>query len=182
MSGFEAAFSLFGLLLGLSLAEVLGGLGRAVEAHRTFRLGWLTPLLGLLVILDIVAFWLSAWNLRDHIVFSPPTLLAATVFGGGYYLAAYLVFPRRAIEAGDLNDHYFAVRRPVLSIMATASLIQFINFASVVGWRQVASVSTLSTLALLETLFIASMFTRGARTSAILLAATVAFYLFLFFI
>jgi hypothetical protein len=33
MSDFEFIFSLFGLLLGLSLAEVLGGLARAIEAR-----------------------------------------------------------------------------------------------------------------------------------------------------
>jgi hypothetical protein len=34
MSAFEFIFSLFGLLLGLSLAEVIGGLARWVEVRR----------------------------------------------------------------------------------------------------------------------------------------------------
>ena len=35
MSPFEFVFSLFGLLLGLSLAEVLGGLARTLKMWRT---------------------------------------------------------------------------------------------------------------------------------------------------
>ncbi len=33
MNDFEFIFALFGLLLGLSIAEVLGGLARAIEAR-----------------------------------------------------------------------------------------------------------------------------------------------------
>ena len=175
MSGFESAFSLFGLLLGLSLAEILGGVARSVEAHRTLLLGWLTPLLGMLVILDVVSFWSSAWHLRDSIEFSAATLLAATAFAGSYYLAAYLVFPR-AVGTANLDAHYFEVRRPVLGIVATAALIQFIHFASIVGWQQVGAANG-AVLLIMEILLITNMFTQGSRVSFIVLTLTVAFYL-----
>ena len=47
MSGFEFIFSLFGLILGLALAEGLGGLSRALKASHRVRIGWPTALLGL---------------------------------------------------------------------------------------------------------------------------------------
>ncbi len=69
MSDFEFVFSLLGLLLGFSLVEVLGGLARLIEAQlravklgaagqaeARFRAGWLTPLLGLFVMLDLISF------------------------------------------------------------------------------------------------------------------------------
>ena len=34
MTDFEFVFSLFGLLLGFSLVEVLGGMAKAIEAQR----------------------------------------------------------------------------------------------------------------------------------------------------
>lgn len=46
MSGFEFIFSLFGLLLGLALAEGLGGLSRALKTSHRVRIGWPTALLG----------------------------------------------------------------------------------------------------------------------------------------
>lgn len=47
MSNFEFVFSLFGLLLGFSLVEVLGKLAASVKARPKSRTGWLTPLLSL---------------------------------------------------------------------------------------------------------------------------------------
>src|SRR5438045_635272 len=64
---FDFVFSLFGLLLGLSLAEVLGGLARTLKQRKVVRLGWLTPLLGLLVMVDLASSWALAWSLRDSI-------------------------------------------------------------------------------------------------------------------
>lgn len=64
MAPFDFIFALFGLLLGLSLAEVLSGFARAIQARlepgRALRLGWLTPLLGAFVLLDLLSFWNAA--------------------------------------------------------------------------------------------------------------------------
>ena len=65
MSQFEFVFSLFGLLLGLSIAEVMSGFGKAVKARSRLRIGWLTPLLGVLVMLDLTSFWTIAWSMRE---------------------------------------------------------------------------------------------------------------------
>ena len=54
MSGFEFIFSLFGLMLGLSLAEGLGGLTRAIKRRGFGGIGWPTALLGLFVSCDVV--------------------------------------------------------------------------------------------------------------------------------
>ena len=71
MSDFEFIFALFGLLLGLSLAEVLGGLARAIENRlrpsSPARIGLLTPLLGAFVILDLLSFWQAAWVVRETV-------------------------------------------------------------------------------------------------------------------
>ena len=81
MSPFELVFALFGLLLGLAIAEVLGGFARVLKLKRLggaaadVRIGWLTPLLGLLVILDQTSFWLTAYNLREVIPANYATLI-----------------------------------------------------------------------------------------------------------
>ena len=43
MSSFEFVFSLFSLMLGLALANVLGGLGDALQERRKLNVGLLTP-------------------------------------------------------------------------------------------------------------------------------------------
>src|SRR5437763_13628157 len=93
MSPFEFVFSLFALLLGLSLAEVLGGLARTLKQWRTVRRGWLTPLLGLLVRLDLTSSWARAYSLRESIPANFLTLVIVLSVTGLYYLAATPVFP-----------------------------------------------------------------------------------------
>lgn len=176
MSIFEFAFSLFGLLLGLSLAELLGGFARYVEARRSARLGWLTPLLAVLMLLDIVSFWASAWYFRDSIDFSFPSLLAVTVFAGAYYVGAYLVFPREIAGHADLDEHYLAIRRPVLGIILVANLIQFAVFLWLRGWDSIG-LGLSASFAVFDVLLVANMFVRGARWTPAILALSIAVYL-----
>lgn len=123
MSAFEFVFSLFGLLLGLSLAEVLGGLVRVVQARRSVRIGWLTPMLGLIVMLDLTTFWSIAWVFRDKIPPALLTLVIGLLVSGIYYFAASMVVPK-AVEPGiDLDDYYLAHRREVLGAVIAANLV-----------------------------------------------------------
>ncbi len=57
MSAFEFFFSFYGLLLGLSVAELVGGFARVLHERQRVRFGWLTPLLALFVAVDLVTFW-----------------------------------------------------------------------------------------------------------------------------
>src|ERR1044072_6799441 len=124
MSDFEFVFSLFGLLLGFSLVEVLGGLAKVIEAQLRavkvgaempgappFRARWLTPLLGLFVMLDVISFWGSAWVARGQLDYSGKVAIGGLVFAGSYYVAAHLVFPTEKADWADLDAHYFRVRR-----------------------------------------------------------------------
>ena len=114
MTNFEFVFSLFGLLLGLALAEVLAGFGTAVQSRRKARVGWLTPLLGLIVALDLTSFWTSAWAVRDLI---PPvyfSMMCGLLLTGLYYLVARLVFPHDHDEWPDYDAYYFAHKKLVL--------------------------------------------------------------------
>ena len=107
MSAFDFTFTLFGLLLGLSLAELFGGFARALRARRRTRIGWLSPLLALLMIVDLISFWVGAWNDRASITVTFPTLLFGAGIAGLYYIAAALVFPDNVEEWRDLDDYYF---------------------------------------------------------------------------
>lgn len=182
MSEFEFIFTLFGLLLGLSIIEVLGGLARAIEARlrpgATLRIGWLTPLLGIFVLLDLLSFWMAAWVTRGLVSVSGLSLMAITVFASLYYLAARLVFPPEPDETPDLDAHFFRVRRIVLGAMFALLLCQL-------GWY--ASLPELAPLLLhplslgltlvLAGLMIAAMLVRGKRASLIVMALLVARYL-----
>lgn len=182
MSEFEFIFALFGLLLGLSIVEVLGGLARAIEARlrpgATVRIGWLTPLLGIFVLLDLLSFWQAAWFTRSVIGVSSEALMAVTIFASAYYLAAHLVFPRDPAEHGNLDAHYFRVRRIVLGAMLALMACQIGYYASVPELAgALRSPLSLGLTAILAALMIAGMVVRGHRASVAVMALLVGRYL-----
>lgn len=188
MSDFEFVFALYSLLLGLSMVELLGGLGRAIEARfaaeaerERFVIGWLTPLLAVFVMLDLLSFWSAAWVAREDIAVSSTTLMAVAAFASLYFLAARLVFPSHPEGFADLDVHYFRVRRIVLGlllILLAAQLGYYLaqpdlaaNLARPLAW-----IMTL----ILVALMVAAMWVKSPRWSALLLAALVARYVVIY--
>jgi hypothetical protein len=127
MTVFEYVFSLYSLLFGLALAQVFGGFGNTLQERHKLKVGWLTPLLGLFVIVDLTSFWEIGWELRGmsgrpYFLY----LLAGVLLAGIYYLAAKLVFPRNFVEWPDFDVYYFKHKQWVFggillcNIVATA--------------------------------------------------------------
>lgn len=140
MSGFEFVFGLFGLLLGLALAEGLGGLARALKASHKVRIGWSTALIGIFVSCDVVTFWMYSWTMRDLIPVSWPVVFSGCVVCAVYYVSASLIFPDDPEGWGDLDGHFVQHHRKVLggvlfcnaALLATAvALLGIDKFLSV---------------------------------------------------
>jgi len=147
MTIFEFVFSLYSLLFGLALAQVFGGFGNTLQERHKLKVGWLTPLLGLFVILDLTSFWEIGWQMRGisrpYFLF----LIATVLLAGIYYLAARLVFPRNFVEWPDFDLYYFRHKQWVYggilacNLVASAALVTvgssfmrspvgFVNFVS----------------------------------------------------
>ena len=181
MGDFEFIFALFGLLLGLSIAEVLGGLARAIEARlrpgSRVRIGWLTPLLGAFVLLDLLSFWQAAWVTRDVVAVSGKALMAVTAFASAYYLAAHLVFPRDVDGQPDFDAHFFRIRRIVIGVMAALLLCQLIWYSTVPALStHLHNPLALGLTVVLAALMAAAMLVRSPRGSRIVMALLVARY------
>ena len=185
MNEFEFIFALFGLLLGLSITEVLGGLARVIETrmdrNAAVRIGWLTPLLGVFVLLDLLSFWIAAWTTRSLIAVSGGSLMAVTCFASAYYLAARLAFPREPGQMPDLDAHFFAVRRIVLGVMFVLLLCQLGWYASLPRLAPLLlHPLSLALTSILVVLMIAAMFVRGELASRVVMLALVARYLLVY--
>jgi len=123
MDSFSFVFSLFGLLMGLALAEAIGGFGKALELRHKIHIGWLLPLLGLLITFDITSFWLVAWQHRADIPVQFISLAAGLVIFGIYYLIAQLAFPDDVEQWPDLDAYYFKHKRWLLGGMYSCNLL-----------------------------------------------------------
>lgn len=130
MSAFEFFFNFYGLLLGLSVAELVGGLARVLHERHRVRFGWLTPLLAVFVAIDLATFWNQAWVFFRGAPFNPVLLLVGLVVAATFYIAASVTFPRVSAEGVktriDLDEHFWAHRQLVFGCVLAANAIVWI--------------------------------------------------------
>ena len=123
MGGFDFLFALFSLLLGLAMAEVLGGFSRALKLHararagqeRDVRVGRLVPLMAVYVLLGQLSGWTIMYQARAGVPFNYVALVVVTVVVGGYYLLASLVWPEEPGEWPDFDAYYDQHSRFILT-------------------------------------------------------------------
>ena len=131
MDAFNFAFSLFAIILGLSLAKVLEGFARALKRRRVVHLGWLTPMLAVFVMLDLTSFWEAGWSARKFLSPQYGMLLIGLVMCGLYYIAASIIFPGEFGDRADFDEHYIEHRRQVLGAIMICDLIQIVPIATI---------------------------------------------------
>lgn len=137
MSAFEFFFSFYGLLLGLSVAELVGGFSRVLHERRRVRFGWLTPLLALFVAMDVATFWNQAWFIFRGAPFNLALLFLGLIVAATFYIAASITFPRVTAEGIedriDLDQHFWAHRSLIFTCILAANLIIGVLFASLMA-------------------------------------------------
>ena len=130
MTPFEFAFTLLAFVLGLAIAEILGGFVRVLRARTEapdenirIRIGWQTPILGLVVTLDLIAFWWSAWVDRAGIPATFISLIYAVGIAAIYYAAAALVFPSHPENWPNLDDWFVQHKGQVATGIVAANVL-----------------------------------------------------------
>lgn len=135
MSGIEFMLGLFGLLIGFILIEVLSGLMRTLKARlpsgpgvkAEVHIGWLTPLLGVYTILNILLSWVTVWGLQRVLPFGYDTLTLGLLLCGFYYFAASSIFPDDPRAWPDVDEWFWLHRRQVLGCILLANLPWFLS-------------------------------------------------------
>lgn len=173
---FEFVFTLFGLVLGLSLAEVLTGFARVLKQRKIVHLGWLTSLLALFVMLDLVSFWSAAWAGRTFLQLHYGTLVLGLVVCGFYYLAASLIFPSEFGERAAFDAHYFDHRRQVLGAVLICNLVGTLWIPLLI-YRSNMTAADWVEVALYYVLLVVGMAVRGKKTSIAVLSMLILVYL-----
>lgn len=133
MDGFEFLLTLFGLLLGLALAEGLSGLANALHMRRRTPIGWPTALLGIFVSLDVVSFWMNGWALRMVLPVSWPVMFGGFVITAVAYVSASLIFPKDAEDWADIDGHFDRNRVTVLGGLLACNSALLITIIGLVG-------------------------------------------------
>jgi len=123
LSAFEFFFSFYGLILGLSVAELLGGFARTLNRNPRPRFGLLTPLLAVFAAVDVTSFWFQAWIIFRPAPFNLALLMLGLVIAGLFYISATLVFPRDEDRVEDLDTHFWRNKRTILLLLLSANVI-----------------------------------------------------------
>jgi len=175
MTIFEFVFSLYSLLFGLALAQVFGGFGNTLQERHKLKVGWLTPLLGLFVILDLTSFWEIGWQMRGitrpYFLF----LICCVLVAGIYYLAARLVFPRNFVEWPDFDVYYFRHKQWVYGGILLCNVVAAAALLAVHAPFMRSPIGFLNFLTYFV-LLIALLFVRSKRASIVLLILMLARY------
>lgn len=174
MSNFEFVFSLLVILLGLALAEVLGGFARAVK--RRVVIGWGTGLLAIWTVTETVIFWRIVWRARDVLPDTTPALFGGFLIAACYYFAAALVFPDEFEPRSSLDDYFMDEKDKVIGAILGALALAFGLRPAVMGW---ASWTTLAwydwaSLAIIYVAGAAAIVSRRRRVAVGCLALLVA--------
>jgi hypothetical protein len=174
VSAFEFVFSLFGLLLGFALVEVLGGFVRATRDRHFDVLGFLTPALSVLVVLDLMTFWTVLWSSQAALPANTLSLYVGFFISALYYWAASMIFPAAKAWKGDLDSYYFTVRRKVIAAIIICNLATYAAIWAVK--REAPPMTTYLELSLFLVLFAGIVVAQSKRLSGALLSAAVVAY------
>jgi len=134
MTNFDFAFSLLVIILGLGLADVFGGLARAVKARPRVRIGWATGLLATWIITRTALFWRLIWRTRETFPDSSAALLAGVLVCGLLYIAGALVFPDGMHGRTVLDDYFMQEKAKAIGALLTATALAYALRPLVLGW------------------------------------------------
>lgn len=141
VTAFEFLISFYGILLGLSIAELASGFSRVWDRRRAQDIGWLSPLLGTIMLADLVSFWTNTWLLKDVIEVDYFTALGAAAITLLYFFAATQVFPREGAQS-DPDEHAMAHRKGVVSAIIASNVLLMIALKIILSlsWLRLAAV------------------------------------------
>jgi hypothetical protein len=179
---FSFFFAFYGLILGLAVAELLGGFAGMVRAHALKKLEAQTALLAILTFVLIVATWVDAFTMSQGITLNFGDLWAPILLATFYYLAAAVIFPREHEQFAHLHMYFAARKRFVVGLLFAAEIVDHVtNFDFMADayrhrpaefWAWLMPYNFLIDLCLLALLLVA-----GRRANIALLAALILLFI-----
>jgi hypothetical protein len=126
MTGFEALFAFYALLLGLALANVSHAFADMYRHRARMPIGWTMPLLCAVVILAVCQQWISFFNAQEHMRMGPGQILGCLIGALPYIVIGRLMIPHEG-EAPTVEAHY-AAQRGLLAGMLLAPVVTSLVF------------------------------------------------------
>jgi hypothetical protein len=123
MGAFEYLSVIISIVLSLSLAQLVEGLGRIIQLRRQITFYWPTLLAVLTLILVDIQFWWTTFNLRDRNNWSYFSFLAMVLLTVLLTLVATLTLPNFDDGETDLRATYRNNAPWYFSMLVAANLV-----------------------------------------------------------
>lgn len=127
MESFGYLSTLFSIIIGLALAQILQGIRALILARGTARI--FAPSLIWAVVLLIMAtqMWWSAFGLRSHSEWTFGLYGLILLQMALFYLASGLVLPDLSLGSINLETDYFAHRRWFFGLLASVAVVSILK-------------------------------------------------------
>jgi hypothetical protein len=129
MGEFDFYFTYYGLLLSLSGGTVIIRFADTIGERNGRSIGWLSPLLGTFILLDITSFWIWAWRARPTFHITYTNMYFGLAVAAAYFFSSSQVFPKEGSDWKTLDEHYWARKRFVLPGIIFANLAVILQSA-----------------------------------------------------
>lgn len=131
MDPFEFFMIVYGLLLGLAVAELFGGLARIVQERTRPRIGIMVPMLAVILLIELVATFIDAWRNLQGVSIELHQLAIPTVVALAYFSLAAILVPRHFQDWPSLDGYFDHRRRWIIGLFLVANpLLMGVDFVT----------------------------------------------------
>tara|TARA_B100000678_G_scaffold214255_1_gene181636 strand:+ start:1025 stop:1594 length:570 start_codon:yes stop_codon:yes gene_type:complete len=111
MSPFDFLAIVIAIPMGLALVEIAQGISTTLRRRHAIKVGLLTPLLSIYLLLIISNAWLSLWRAQEILSVERSTLFFGLLLSVIFYIAASFAVPDSPEDGSDLDDWFLANRK-----------------------------------------------------------------------
>lgn len=150
MRAFDFVMTLYSFVYALGVAQILSTVGDMIRAGKRLRFSWLNAGWMLNILLAIVAWWLSLWDLRAEAAWPMPTVLLFFAVACLLYVLARMVSAQIPAEGpADLQRYHIEEGRKYAGLFAVECVLTigtvFLYGAASQNWLS-SNFATLPTL------------------------------------
>ncbi len=175
MSQFEFFMTFYSLLVGLGVAELLLSFMNLLRHRQRPILGLLTPLLGAVMFLQLMALFIDAWMSLQGVKIDMAGLAIPTLIAVGTFAASVLTVPRDPEDWQDLDAYFYRNRRITLGLLMAVNMLILVHESANIPAQLLAPYITLNLIGFV--IIAAAMFLRHRTAIAAALTALIALYI-----
>lgn len=127
MSPFDFLAIVIAIPMGLALVEIAQGISTTLRRRKEIRVGLLTPLLSVYLLLIITNAWLTLWEAQGILSVDRATLFFGLLLSVIFYIAASFAVPDSPKDGSDLDDWFLANRK--FSLGGTFLLVTLVEIS-----------------------------------------------------